>query len=285
MTAPTHLAAACFVAAAADAGFYNLALCAAGGLLPDIDHPQSTVGWMFPFLSYPIQQTYGHRTVTHSFTIWFPFALIGILLHTHSAVWVAYGAMSHIVADAFNESGVQAFWPLDIIMVASKRRIRTGSWAEVPICLVLIALTTILGYSYTVLGSPRRLINLVANAPKIAAEEFIRTPEDTVCFINGDFRKADGEIKAVRWLVVGTGKADIFYYYDPTGKKMMETPRMGKFIYAKLETSKAKWTISTEPLKQEPCFFYLGRRWYFLDNKDLIPSSMVRKYKSPGAGP
>ncbi len=41
-----------------------------GSIVPDIDHPRSVIGKLFPYISIPLERRYGHRTITHSFIGW-----------------------------------------------------------------------------------------------------------------------------------------------------------------------------------------------------------------------
>ncbi len=44
-------------------------------------------------------------------------------------------------------------------------------FSEVPLFIVLVMLVALFGYSYFKLGSPRKIINMLANSPKITYEE------------------------------------------------------------------------------------------------------------------
>jgi len=80
--------------------------------LPDLDHRQSLVGRWFPFISYPLEYHFGHRSLTHS-----------LLLQVLSGVMAWYalppgfflalmaGWVSHSWADMMTPSGVAWFWP------------------------------------------------------------------------------------------------------------------------------------------------------------------------------
>ena len=75
MIAPTHAiygpAVALIILAVfgVEASFHwTVIFCAMlGSVLPDIDHPTSTVGRLVPWISKPLERNYGHRAVTHSF--------------------------------------------------------------------------------------------------------------------------------------------------------------------------------------------------------------------------
>ncbi|WP_164489356.1 MULTISPECIES: metal-dependent hydrolase [Shewanella] len=85
-----------------------------GSLLPDLDHPSSTIGKRVLFVSVPLAGLFGHRQFTHSiwpliFTIW----LFNLTEHANGYVMVLMiGYMSHIIADMLTDSGVPLLWPV-----------------------------------------------------------------------------------------------------------------------------------------------------------------------------
>ena len=44
-------------------------------ILPDVDHPKSTIGKIFKPLSQLLNRHFGHRTFTHSVFCWIPLKL------------------------------------------------------------------------------------------------------------------------------------------------------------------------------------------------------------------
>ena len=93
------------------AGFWGVIL---GALLPDIDHPSSTVGRPLFFISKPLARLTGHRTVTHSllgFSV-----LLSCLYLTDSMTLFGKGLLcgvaSHLVGDFLTKGGIPLFWPI-----------------------------------------------------------------------------------------------------------------------------------------------------------------------------
>lgn len=82
-----------------------------GGLLPDIDHPQSTISQKLPILRL-LTFWIPHRTLTHS--LWIVLALgAATYLTQNPAVFAfALGYGLHIVADMMTRKGVPLFYPL-----------------------------------------------------------------------------------------------------------------------------------------------------------------------------
>jgi len=82
-----------------------------GSLLPDIDSPFTMIGRLFPWISYRLNEKFGHRTLTHS---WIPlsFLLIFYLIFQESfMLHFLIGYASHIFLDMLNKNGVMLFYP------------------------------------------------------------------------------------------------------------------------------------------------------------------------------
>lgn len=120
---------------------------AIGGLIPDIDKRQSTIGKRLFFISIPVSKIFGHRTFTHSLL---PYMLILYLLNifkeaiSYHFVWqgLIIGALSHIALDMLNPHGVSLFYPYK--KKISILKIKTGSSLE-----SIFTIFMILGYSVT----------------------------------------------------------------------------------------------------------------------------------------
>jgi len=83
-----------------------------GAMLPDIDHPDSTIGKRVKWLSYPIRMVFGHRGISHSlFAVstmcWCAYAADNIWLS-----WLALGYLLHLVGDYLTDSGIPLLYPL-----------------------------------------------------------------------------------------------------------------------------------------------------------------------------
>ena len=117
-----------------------------GGLLPDIDHTQSSIGRRLKPVSMLLSALLGHRVVTHSlvavvamsFIAWC--ALRGLdWLPEHSTSFVlglSVGYLSHLLADWLTNSGIPLLWPMKRRFVAPFA-ISTGSSIEYLIALGL----------------------------------------------------------------------------------------------------------------------------------------------------
>ncbi|PKL19330.1 MAG: hypothetical protein CVV49_01235 [Spirochaetae bacterium HGW-Spirochaetae-5] len=189
MTATTHYAFSYLLCAAAGMEPATALTASLFSLLPDIDHPESTIGRIFSPLSKYIQRKYGHRTVTHSiFAIMFisavllPLLLIPRLLQWGSPFWTGlYAAAllafsSHIFIDLFNKSGVRIFSPFSQKEYISFRtpslRILVSSWQE------YILLFVIVFFAFTVTGEGFSIHKAVRSVGKMIYKNYDNAVKD-----------------------------------------------------------------------------------------------------------
>lgn len=108
-----------------------------GSLLPDIDHPNSTISHKMPLLSKVITTFFGHRGMTHTFLVLFLTTFLGlfstvympvVLQTTMVAFFIGYAAgyASHLFLDALTPAGIPVFFPFYRKNVRLAH-IRTGS--------------------------------------------------------------------------------------------------------------------------------------------------------------
>lgn len=109
-----------------------------GSVFPDIDHPSSLMGRLVLPISWLINKTFGHRTITHSVL---GFGLISYIAFTWmgnlSPMWLGFvlGYISHLLGDMLTIQGCPLLWP-------HKRRfalslgIKTGSYLEVAVLVL-----------------------------------------------------------------------------------------------------------------------------------------------------
>jgi inner membrane protein len=114
-----------------------------GSLLPDLDHPGSTIGRRFLFISIPLSGLFGHRQITHSLwpfvvTLWV-FSYEPMTMPIILACMIGY--FSHILADFFSDSGIPLFWPFQ--MRVGIRLCSSGGIVEPIIALSLLGLSII----------------------------------------------------------------------------------------------------------------------------------------------
>lgn len=115
-----------------------IAFALIGGLLPDIDHPQSWLGRRIPLIPTLLYKTTGHRGATHSalaimLTVaatWFAMMNLGVnYAYTELAVLgLAIGYTAHLAGDMLSNRGIPFFWPCPVRIGIPL--CRTGSAAE-----------------------------------------------------------------------------------------------------------------------------------------------------------
>ncbi|PKL16919.1 MAG: hypothetical protein CVV49_13845 [Spirochaetae bacterium HGW-Spirochaetae-5] len=189
MTATTHYAFSYLLCAAAGVEPATAAAASLFSLLPDIDHPESTIGRVFRPISKYIQRKYGHRTVTHSiFAIMFiaaallPLLLIPRLLQWGGPFWTGLYAASllafssHIFIDLFNKSGVRIFSPFSqkeyISFKTPQLRVLVSSWQEYLILFIIIF------FAFTVTGEGFSIHKAVRNVGKMLYKNYDNAVKD-----------------------------------------------------------------------------------------------------------
>jgi len=116
------------------------AAAAFGALLPDIDHPQSTLGRMIKPISWVLHSIFGHRTVTHSLlflVIITSFLWTAFPDHLFIAIGICIGVISHLILDALTASGIPLLYPLKT-KIRFLFYTRTGSFTELVFFVLLV---------------------------------------------------------------------------------------------------------------------------------------------------
>jgi len=137
--------------------FQTLAVGAAvgaiGGLIPDIDHPNSKIAHKTKFVGTIISRLFKHRGFWHTP---FLYAILwgGLRLWLGASLWVNLlfaGVFSHLLLDLLNPTGIPVFFPF-----TTKKfhlaKIRTGGKIEVivSVLLLLISFLPFVGALYIV---------------------------------------------------------------------------------------------------------------------------------------
>jgi inner membrane protein len=144
---------------------------AMGGLLPDIDHPQSALGRRLPLISIPLSHLVGHRGVTHSLIAILAMLILLVVTAFTMDTRIAFlvppvciGYLSHIAGDALTPSGVPLLWP--------KRKrytlnlFKTTSILEsVFVGIFTIGVVVLGGVAYSTLESILNQITFIHTAP------------------------------------------------------------------------------------------------------------------------
>lgn len=123
-----------------------------GGLMPDIDHPNSKMGHRFKLLSKGINKLFGHRGATHTLvalmltsTLLFLSNLsLPILMQPFGysfTLGYASGYFNHLFLDALTPLGIPFFYPFTHKSL-HLGKIKTGQY-ETPVSMAIIAITVI----------------------------------------------------------------------------------------------------------------------------------------------
>lgn len=88
---------------------------AAGGLIPDLDHPKSKFGKATRPVSDIIFAAVGHRTLTHSLLFTLILSFLGWVFSTSVGLGLLIGMLSHIVLDLLTPmtNGVAFLYPFN----------------------------------------------------------------------------------------------------------------------------------------------------------------------------
>ena len=113
-----------------------------GSLLPDIDSSHSKISNRTPLIPGIISIFSKHRGIFHS--LFFAFLIPGLIWYFLSPIYGAalfIGYLSHLLADAFTDSGINFLNPITKFKIEGP--ITTGALAERFIFFILIALILI----------------------------------------------------------------------------------------------------------------------------------------------
>ena len=114
------------------------ALGALGGLIPDIDHPNSKITHQTGFAGAVISRLFKHRGFLHT-PVLYAFLWAGLRVWLGESLWVDLlfaGIASHLLLDLLNPTGIPLFFPFTKQKIHFAK-IRTGSKAEKVILFLL----------------------------------------------------------------------------------------------------------------------------------------------------
>lgn len=140
---------------------------AIGGMMPDLDHPESALGRRMLLVSVPISSLCGHRGVTHSLLavvvlLWLLVAVTTLPAYQHLAWLITpliIGYLSHILGDSLTPSGVPLLWPRKGNY--SFNLFKTRSWQET-VCVGIFTIGTVLIFGVW----ERAFADFLATVPK-----------------------------------------------------------------------------------------------------------------------
>ncbi len=129
----------------------NVLLTAAVGgfaaLVPDMDKAESKIGNKLGALSEMIESTFGHRGFIHTPILYVVLFLLMGSLPSFISIGFLVGALSHLVLDTFNRTGIMWLFPLTKKKF-SLASVKTRSGAETMFCVGMLAVSTFMVFNY-----------------------------------------------------------------------------------------------------------------------------------------
>ncbi|MCM3454597.1 metal-dependent hydrolase [Heyndrickxia oleronia] len=120
-----------------------------GSLLPDIDEPRSFIGRRsFGFASF-VNETFGHRGITHSLFAWGIVSFFCLLSPTPFTIGISLGYLFHLFGDFFSVRSIQLFLPFHPFRPKLPLSYKTGSLSE---DILFYIFTILLVYFVFILG-------------------------------------------------------------------------------------------------------------------------------------
>lgn len=281
MIAPTHVAFAVALGTLGGAPEHALKLMAGGSLLPDLDHPQSSLGRIFFFLSIPLNKYLGHRQSFHGFPLWGVFTLLGIFYQP--LLWIGLGAVSHVFIDSLNVNGVQGLAPFSeksCVLVKRNWRFYAGSREE----LFLMCALGILAWSGGYIGSMgglRGLLSVLTGSYQIAYQQYTGAGRK-VCYIKGKLRSPSGNISEGRWLVLGkegSGQMSLAIW-DEKQERILHVPKKFELLRARLVKTEKTWNgleINGWARTRKEAFFFDGKKWIHASPDSMVFGAVVSR--------
>jgi|GEM_PF-2278737 len=266
MIAPTHaiygpaLALIILAVFGVEASFHwTIVFCAIlGSLAPDLDHPTSTIGRLFPWISKPLERRFGHRSITHSAlgtvvaTLGFAIiaslaALVSQWVLTHAiptqliplsltilkitpieiarlTAAFAIGYASHIVLDMLTPRGVQLLWPNPNrdIWFKNSLQIETASKGEVPVALLGLVLLA-LAFPLSQYG-PMTALRWFLATPEAAIAEYKNSPTATIVEFEGVWSATKQPIKGTAEILDVQNKRLVVALRSPNPQQASSSP-------------------------------------------------------------
>lgn len=264
MMAPTHIAFGLSIGALLGISKGALPLIAGGALLPDIDHPQSAIGRIFFPLSIPLYEYAGHRRAIHSIWIWGAVFFLGFIWRPF--LYVGVGALSHILIDCLNLSGVHLLAPWsDKVFVLGSRNLRFPSGSPKDLITMVLLGSIAWGGGYIgSFGGIRALIQQMTGSFQIAVDQY-RTKGSLDCYLDATLRLPTGEIKKGSYRILGLdGSNGLVLAVD---HKPLRVPKKAFVLNCKLVSTKKERAF----LKLEKPVEWQGPATYALIGDKWVP--------------
>jgi len=186
-------------------GITEVLVVAVASLLPDVDYPNSWLGYRLGGVSRDLNRLFGHRSFLHSLlalllltaVLGSPLWWITSSLALAGAFFVGYG--SHLFAEMMTVEGVRLFWPRRAIAVFPGRdeyRVVTGSGSE-QIFVIVVLVLALFFYPVSRVGFDGLLYRL-GGADQVYGKVTRVTDGDTISV------RVYGQVQPVRLIGVDT---------------------------------------------------------------------------------
>ncbi|RLD15711.1 MAG: hypothetical protein DRI36_06745, partial [Caldiserica bacterium] len=215
-------------------------------LLPDIDHPYSTIGKLVKRLSEKIEEKFSHRTITHSLIA---LIILSIFLFPLNFLdWHFYlssllGFTSHILYDCLSPAGVKIFYPLKyscVIPAMESLRVPVGSNREaiLSLCMFILCLIT---YPIASLGWGSIYQRVMAD-PFSAPDEIKKLINryEVYCVIEGVWAVSLLPVEKERFRVIAVRGAQIWVEKDEKVYRLTPESATSSIIISRIRIYKGK---------------------------------------------
>ncbi len=133
----THITFALLLAEFFNFNIFEYVILILASLLPDVDHPDSKLGYRIKPISNLIKIIFGHRGIMHSFWALFVFTYIFYLFSSYSIPFFI-GYFSHLFIDGFTKAGINYLNPL--LNIRLQGFIKVGGFYEYILFIILVVL-------------------------------------------------------------------------------------------------------------------------------------------------
>lgn len=246
MTAYTHVAFAATTAIVFNYLYFrSIFIISLASLLPDLDTKHS----MITRLLYPVWKILDllgvrHRTITHSFLLYFLLSVIAIKVDLNTLYLVSIGCITHVFLDCLNKSGVPLFLPVtDKICVLTSRRYRIRSGAKEEIYFIIsFVFIAYFFYNININGGMRAYLLKYLNNYQFTYNQYLATAE-RVSYLDARVRhKGSQSIEEKEYLIVcATDNSRELYLWDKENRKIYSTTKDLTVLKGNLKPTKEVW--------------------------------------------
>jgi len=185
-----------------------------------------------------------HRTITHSFFLYFPISIVGIKLDIPVLFLISMGCMSHILLDCLNKSGVPLFLPVTdkiCVLTSRKYRIRSGAKEEIYFIISFVFISYFF-YNININGGMRAYLLKYLNNYQFTYNQYLATAE-RVSYLDARVRhKGSQSIKEKEYLIVcATDNNRELYLWDKDTNQVYSTTKDLTVLKGNLKPTDDVW--------------------------------------------